>query len=116
MEKKSSSTSIPALKRPDGVWLLDAREKADHFTEVFAGKCNLPVPVRQSTEIKAAPLQQRLGSLPDEKIAFEKLRTLDDDSALGPDLLPTRLLRMCASALAKPVAWLARRIIQWGMA
>ena len=115
MDRKSSTTSVPALKRPDGTWLLSSQEKANHFAEVFAAKCRLPAQAQGAySEICQASVQQSLGPLPDDALAFEKLRELDVTSALGPDLLPTRLLRFCASALAKPVASLARRIIQMG--
>ena len=42
------------------------------------------------------------------------LASLDVDSSTGPDLLPTRILKLCAPALALPVSWLARRILTTG--
>lgn len=49
-----------------------------------------------------------------ERWAKRILKAIDSDSATGPDLLPGRILRECASALAKPVAKLAQRLLRDG--
>eukprot|EP00973_Karenia_brevis_P018804 2576631-Karenia_brevis.AAC.1 len=47
--------------------------------------------------------------------AEEALKTLRDDSATGPDLLPTRILKQCAGALALPVYLLAIAVLKTGV-
>ena len=53
--------------------------------------------------------------MPDEQAAAKILRGLQEDSATGPDLLPTKMLRECADALAKPFRMLALLILQQGV-
>ena len=57
--------------------------------------------------------QLTCGPLPTKKNAAKTLGTLKIDSATGPDLLPTRILRECAVQLAKPFRLLAALILQY---
>ena len=52
--------------------------------------------------------------VPPEQEAANILRGLKEDSATGPDLLPTKMLRECADVLAKPFRMLALLILQQG--
>ena len=45
------------------------------------------------------------------KHAYRLLKSLDASSSTGSDDIPTRILKHCASSLATPVAFIARRII-----
>ena len=51
-------------------------------------------------------------SVPTEADAVEVLRAVREASATGPDLVPTKLLKVCAEELAKPVVLLARRVLE----
>ena len=53
--KSQKPSSIPALKTPDGVWLLDARDKANHLSDVFEAKQMLPPPPALSAPVPAQP-------------------------------------------------------------
>ena len=41
------------------------------------------------------------------------LRTIDEDSATGPDNIPARVLKRCHAVLAAPLVLLAKLILQW---
>ena len=45
----------------------------------------------------------------------QKLEGLSENSSTGPDLLPTRILRECAAALAKPILMLFNIILRTGL-
>ena len=49
-----------------------------------------------------------------QKVVRGLLKNLKEDSATGPDLLPTKLLKACAEELAEPVATLVQRILLEG--
>ena len=112
LQKKVSATSVPALKSLDGSWVFDSTDKSNLFAETFGSKYALPDKENGVySEVRDTPVQHRAGPLPDDSVAFEKLRGLDSNSGSGPDLLPAQVLKMCAHVLAAPVAHLARRII-----
>ena len=116
MQKKTSSTGIPALKSSDGSWILDSEKKADRFAEVFQSKCKMnDAEVNEYITISVTGHEQE--DLPDvtTQQAMKGLQSLDESSATGPDLLPTRVLRRCAASLAAPVARLAQRILSTGL-
>ena len=116
MGKKSTTSSIPALKTSDGSWILDASGKAEHLAKTFAAKCKMiDAEVGAYTDLHQAECKQLTVAEPDEKLVFAKLRGLDESSATGPDLVPSRVLKLMASQLAKPILALVRRIVQTGL-
>ena len=50
--------------------------------------------------------------MPPEEAVAKIVQGLKEDSATGPDMLPTKMLRECADALAKPIRILALLILQ----
>lgn len=115
LQKKAKTSSIPALKKPDGSWLLDSDGKADHFAEVFASKCAMiDVVEGPYSEIQVSEVMQPMIDSPCPELAAKVLWALSVDSGTGPDLLPARILRACAVSLADPVARLLKRIIATG--
>ena len=46
--------------------------------------------------------------------AEQMLKSFEQDSGTGPDLLPTRILKLCAKELAKPILSLTKRILETG--
>ena len=52
--------------------------------------------------------------LPDEAHAKDTLEKLKENSATGPDLIPTRVLKRFAAALSKPLYKLAKRLLETG--
>ena len=116
MQMKGRVSSIPALRAPDGSWVKDPAGKATLFAKTFAAKQALPAPVvTEYTPLLQAPdLQVELEGLSVENVE-QVLASLREDSATGPDQLPTRVLKKCAHILAKPVChWLAQRILDSG--
>ena len=115
MEKKTSATCIPALKTSTGSWVMDPVGRANHFCEVFAKKSKLITEEKGAfSSLEVTGCMQCALVTPDEDRACRQLKDLNEGSATGPDLVPTKVLRTCASALAKPVAALLRRIVQTG--
>ena len=53
--------------------------------------------------------------MPPEEAVAKIVQGLKEDSATGPDMLPTKMLRECADALAKPIRILALLILQQGI-
>ena len=117
MQKKGVVSSVPALKNSDDEWILPARDKADLFVDSFSKKCVLPdgqvneyTPIPSRTNL----MQSRLKRL-QENDALHVLEKLRVDSGTGPDLLPARILKVCAGALAKPVFLLTMVILSTGV-
>ena len=101
------------MKNQNGEWILESEAKADLFRDTFSAKSKLP-----DREGEWKPKQ-----LTTEQASFLTLRTkateailkgLDPDKATGPDSLPGRILKMCASELALPVTKLAREMLKRG--
>ena len=116
LDKKQGSIGVPALKKLSGEWVLEPAAKAEHLAETFAAKCKMIEPEQGTySELKPVEVKQLVVPLPDEQLAASKLRALDVSSATGPDHVPARVLKMCASVLAKPLAALTRRIVHTGL-
>ena len=116
-QRKGIVSSVPALKDPDNHWILHAKEKADLFAHTFLKKCALSAEVcNEYTHIPQSTFraQTKIKSLT-EKNAQEVMDNLRIDSGTGPDLLPARILKNCAEALAKPVWLLTMCILMTGV-
>ena len=118
LDKKTGTQGVPALKKPGGEWLRHAQDKAEHFADTFEGKFVLPAAV---TNLYSEVRQETLELLPPTldwnllySAVLEALKNLREDSATGPDLLPTRLLKTCAEELATPVTTVVQRILLEG--
>ena len=57
---------------------------------------------------------EEVWALATEEQAAQVLKALKDDSATGPDRVPTRLLKVCAEELARPFSLLAKRVWETG--
>ena len=116
MQKKGVVSSIPALRDADNEWVLQPVAKADLLADTFALKHFLPdVVVNEYTELPNTQSRgQRVLKTLCEKDARDILHKLRIDSATGPDLLPARILKLCASALALPILLLAQCILRSG--
>ena len=115
LSKAQKACSINALQGASGTWVRGTADKADLFATTFASKFQMP----DSEENEHSLIEQRgtamnkLGILT-LHAAEQMLKQLDTDSATGPDELPTRIMRECASALAGPVLMLANQILRAG--
>ena len=52
--------------------------------------------------------------LPTVEATEKALASLDEDSALGPDLVPTRILKRCAQVLASVLHLLVLAVLKFG--
>ena len=112
LEAKGKASSIPALK-VDGVWRTEPIEKANAFVDAFTVK-NVMEPLEdneygiiQENALPANPYAE-----PSVEAVRDILRNLAEDSATGPDRVPTRILKFCADELAEPVQLLVCSILR----
>ena len=115
LARAGTRENIPPLQRPDDSWALTAEEKAEELSRVFKSKSLLPPAV--SNEYSPLPARatdgMRLGFLRLRvRHVLKILENLDESSGTGPDLLPARILKRLASALALPVTLLARKLLR----
>ena len=115
--QKQKCSSIPALKQEDGTWTRDSKGKADVLATTLSSKYTLAE--RQSGEYSTIQ-DERLNWLLDRgkvlhpAAARDIMKALREDSATGPDMVPTRMIKRCADALAVPVYMLAMAILKSG--
>jgi hypothetical protein len=117
MEKKGKACSIPALRAANGDWVLDNGAKANLFVQTLSSKFTLgAIEENDYTELDVSPLrkQEKLPAVT-ERCAEDVLKRLNEDSGTGPDILPARILKHCASALARPVQLLTLCILSAGI-
>ena len=89
-DRKQRVSKIPALKRGTE-WILEAEEKANCFVSAFEFK-NIMIdeePNEYSGIAYVHPIHYCV--LPTVEATEKALTSLDEDSALGPDLVPTRI-------------------------
>ena len=115
--QKQKCSSIPALKQADGTWACDNKQKANLLATTFSSKYVL---AEGQTNEYSAITDETLEWLIDRgkvlhpTAARDIMRALRVDSATGPDMVPTRIIKHCADALAVPVYLLAMRILSSG--
>ena len=95
---------------------MDAKSKADLLAQTFADKYRLPeLEISCYTGLdRETSGRKHLLSQITEAMAEAVLKQLHNDSATGPDQLPTRILRECAKELAVPFCMLANVILTQG--
>ncbi len=93
--------------RSHNAWHHEAKTKADLFAKTFASKFSLPPLEVNAYAADVDPQLDYLGLLPlTQELVKGSLKKLREDSATGPDLLPTRVLTNCWEELVDPVATL----------
>ena len=111
-------SSIPPLRSSSSAWVVLPEKKAELFSATFASKSALPVHRENefSGLVTVADSPAMSGFLPIRLRHVSKiLKGLDASSGTGPDALPTRILKGCASALALPIALLIRSALNAGV-
>ena len=108
-------TGIASL-REGTEWKHSGVEKANLFAEVFKDKFFIPIIEENEYSDVTAVVDHDAIPLGDasEELAAQILKSINPESATGPDLLPGRILRECACQLAKPLSMLVKRIISTG--
>ena len=82
-------------------WILDAKEKAYIVADTFAKK-NVMIKIKDNkySEITILGKTSAQAGKPSIETTQKVVMHLDEDSDLVPDLLPTRILKHCAAAIA----------------
>ena len=113
MDRKQRISNIPALKQGKE-WILEPVEKANCFVTAFESKNMMPD--EEANEYSDIPYSHPIFhcGLPTVEATEKALASLDEDSALGPDLVPTRILKRCAKALAPILHLLLLAILKFG--
>ena len=115
LQQQGAVSSSPALKDKDNQWVLNAQGKADLFADTFAKKFVLAdASANHFSELPLTDVEQDLPADLEEKDAEEVLKKLKEDSATGPDQLPTKVFKECARELRKPLLRLAKRMLETG--
>ena len=99
MNRKQSVSNIPALN-DESIWLLDAEQKTKCFVKCFESK-NIMIEedANEYSEVDVVHAVFDFG-LPTIEATEQALKQLDEDRALGLDMVPTRILKRCAHLLA----------------
>ena len=97
-DRKQRVSNIPGLKRGTE-WILEADEKANCFVSAFESE-NIMIDETHNEYSAIAYVHPIFFcGLPTVEATEKALISLDEDSALSPDLVPTRILRKCAKVL-----------------
>ena len=116
LSQRARVHGIPALKAANGEWRHEARGKADLLAEGFTGKFVLPDSVaNEYSFIESCPNGQRAPKDLTVTETREILADLDEQSGTGPDLLPSKILKVCGDQLAQPVRRLVALILNVGI-
>ena len=118
-QKNTKPSGIPALRRPDKTWALNSQDKSDILATTFKQKCQLPPPPMEEsvydeiirTNVSWENSESHKFLTADRADFF--LRSIDENSATGPDNIPARVLKRCHAVLAAPLLLLAQLILQW---
>ena len=104
LSQRSKVQGIPTLKSEHGEWAHAPADKADLIARTLDGKNVLPIQLKnQYSYVEANRYKQKgLKSL-QQKSSAEVLQALCEQSGTGPDLLPARILKNCASQLCPPL-------------
>ena len=106
-------SNIPALKRGTE-WILEAEEKANYFVNAFEANNSMnDQEANEYSEIAYVHPVFFCGQ-PTVEAVEKTLASLDEDSAIGPDLVPTRILKRCAKVLAPALHLLILAILKFG--
>ena len=115
--QKKRCGSIPALKSTDGTWVRDSEGKANLLATALSNKYKL---AELTSNEYSCINDEQLDWLIDRAAVLHPdaargiMANLREDSATGPDKVPTRIIKQCAEALAMPLDFLAMAILASG--
>ena len=115
LELKGKTCNVPALRNSEGAWVTTAKGKADLFAKTFGDKYTLEAAeANRYTELAEDTSEVGNWLLPSKEDAKEVLKAVKEESATGPDSVPTRVLKVCAEELAEPLWLLAHKVLEEG--
>ena len=88
------------MKLPGGSWAVTSLDKAEAFADSFSSKWCLPGPEQNiHSDLSAVVVPQEQDRFLRIRVRFARyiLEALRQDSGTGPDLLPARVLKVCAN-------------------
>ena len=114
MDKRTKTSSIPALRVGSDGWELEPKDKADLFVDTFVAKFVAPVAATHEYTC-ARPSRTTAGPIEiGQPYVAQVLAGMDVDSGTGPYNIATIVLKQCCDTLAAPFSKLARRIVSTG--
>jgi hypothetical protein len=115
-DQRGKCSSIPALRNGSGGWVLDASGKAELFSNTFSKKYKLiEREENEYSHLLAAGHSQDMLHTTTVEEAERVLGAVKVSSSTGPDMLPARILKICAVELAVPMLLLAQAILLSGI-
>jgi len=110
LNKKARLSSVPPLRDSNGLWLMEPKAKADLFASTWHSKSTLPNPVEDQFVPRPEHTMCEFIAIRTRTVEHE-LRSLDTSKTNDPDRIGARILKELATALALPIAILARRML-----
>ena len=102
--------TIPPLDTTDGETITDESQKANLLNDHFASQTELsetPTLPNTDTDVNLVPPLNRIQAT--EQEVLKLLNSLDIHKSTGPDLLPTKILKMTAIIIYKPLTALLNK-------
>lgn len=111
----SKNNTIPPLTSENGTILTNDTDKAEILNEHFAAQSRLHI----DHSVTPPPLQGPIVPVLDnirttEQEVLSLLNSLDPNKATGPDMLPTKILKLTALLISKPLAQLFNKSLTLG--
>ena len=113
-QPRRQRTGLPSLRSTDGTWAHVLEDKANLFAESVSRKYQLPPEIEDIDVGDPVAVMNEFVAIR-TRSTLKILKNLREDQATGPDKLAARVLRRCASQLARPITLLARRIFDDGV-
>ena len=105
-EKTKSNTGVSAIKKEDGSFALNDKDKADtlnsYFSTVFTIEDTCNIPILDKCSKSNGFFLQDMKVKPDA--VMKKLKELDSCKAQGPDQIPPKVLKELSNELAAPLS------------
>ena len=108
------ASTIPALQNNRKEWVMEPQGKPDVFANTFQDKYKLPdTEVNKYSELEQT-VRESTVQKPTVEAVCQVLGKMQEHSATGPDLLPSKILKVCAAQLAEPIRRLVYRMLDTG--
>ena len=110
-QTSSLSSILPLRKSGTSPWITAPCAKADVVAETFMAKSTLPEPTSLQQTYAPPHVQMADFAVLRTRWAKKILKRINQNKAAGPDGIPGRLLKECATELSAIIVRIARRCI-----